>query len=283
MRSIAANQNCRALCRVSATDKDGADYAGLLVRVFDHYGHGTRRLRSDKGLVEIRGVHEKVPTKEKVTALIDEILGKPDAINLSWSGSIMQTPSNTAELERLHAEIWARLNRATNDRRSQLRWVNLATIGLDGSPQVRTVILRRVLARQRALQFHTDRRSEKFAELTLDGRLALHFHDRKAGEQIRITGLGAVASNEQASQVWASIHRAGRETYLQAEAPGSLLINPFTSEETSKLAPDEGSAYFAVIEVAAIEIDCLKLGGSAHRRAKFKLAGPQLDAAWVNP
>ncbi len=233
--------------------------------------------------MEIRGVHEEVSSKEEIVATIDETFGEPDAISSSWSHNIMLTPTDDAELEQLHADIWARLGRAALDRRSQLHWVNLATIGLDGSPQVRTVILRRVLARQRALQFHTDRRSEKFAELTLDDRLALHFHDRKAGEQIRITGLGAVASNEQASQVWANTNRAGRETYLQAESPGSFLSAPFTSEETSKLAPDEGLANFSVIEVSAVEIDWLKLGGSVHRRAKFKLAGPQLDAAWVNP
>mgnify|MGYP001824262701 CR=1 FL=1 len=200
-----------------------------------------------------------------------------------WLRRVMRKLTNDVDLEELHAEIWGRLRRAASDRRSHLRWVNLATIGLDGLPHVRTVILRGVLPRQRILQFHTDRRSAKFAELSADYRLSLHFHDRKVVEQIRSLGFGAVAPDEEARQVWTNLHQGIRETYLQAEAPSLFLVIPRLSDQTAKLAPNEGFANFAVINVSAVEIDWLLLGGGVHKRVKFKLAGPQVDASWVHP
>ncbi len=80
--------------------------------------------------------------------------------------------------------------------------------------------------------------------------------------------------------MWTNLHQGIRETYLQAEAPSLFLVIPRLSDQTAKLAPNEGFANFAVINVSAVEIDWLLLGGGVHKRVKFKLAGPQVDASW---
>jgi pyridoxine/pyridoxamine 5'-phosphate oxidase len=78
-----------------------------------------------------------------------------------------------ATLEGTLASAWALLARAAADPRHPCRVVQLATVGLDGAPRLRSVILRGIEPAMRVLRLHTDRRSAKAAEIAVEPRVAL--------------------------------------------------------------------------------------------------------------
>ena len=65
----------------------------------------------------------------------------------------------------LLADTWRTLVRAVADSRHAWRWPALATIGADGAPDVRTVVLRNASEALRRLELHTDARSAKVAQV----------------------------------------------------------------------------------------------------------------------
>ncbi|MEM7776340.1 MAG: pyridoxamine 5'-phosphate oxidase family protein [Pseudomonadota bacterium] len=180
------------------------------------------------------------------------------------------------------ADVWAQLVRAKHDRKSELRWLNVATLASDGAPQLRTVVLRDVQCDKRVITFHTDRRSGKFAQLSADSRTALHFHDRRRCLQIRMSGRAELIVMPSSQLIWSQLPDAARKTYLQAMMPGAEIDAPEESRLGS-LAQDLGAENFAVIDVEVDDIDWLELKSSSHRRASFKWSGMNWVGQWVAP
>jgi pyridoxine/pyridoxamine 5'-phosphate oxidase len=67
-------------------------------------------------------------------------------------------PLNLTEVE-IRERTWIELDRAVHDRHHEWRTPVLATVGEDGKPNARTVVLRQADAKLQSLQFYTDRRS----------------------------------------------------------------------------------------------------------------------------
>ena len=95
------------------------------------------------------------------------------------------TPELSAVLER----AFGLLAEGAANRRMPLHTPALATVGRDGRPRIRTVVLRGVDAEARTVRFHTDSRSDKISELADDPRYALLGYDADAKVQIRVEGL----------------------------------------------------------------------------------------------
>ena len=76
----------------------------------------------------------------------------------------MKTPLLTQTDIRLR--IWTELQRAANDRHHEWRTPVLATVGVDGLLQARTVVLRQAHSKLGQLQIYTDSQSPKVAEMT---------------------------------------------------------------------------------------------------------------------
>ena len=81
--------------------------------------------------------------------------------------------------ENLTTRIWQELTRATRDRHHNWRTPALATIGLDGCPQVRTVVLRHANQALWTLDAYTDSRSPKYQELKKKWSCTTRFLERK--------------------------------------------------------------------------------------------------------
>ena len=86
----------------------------------------------------------------------------------------------------VYQELWQSLGAATRSR-SPFTMMQLATIGMDGAPKVRTIVIRQVDETHSTLSFVTDVRSPKIAEIRLDPRVSLVGYDPQAGIQIRLT------------------------------------------------------------------------------------------------
>jgi pyridoxamine 5'-phosphate oxidase len=102
-------------------------------------------------------------------------------------------------------EVWLREAR---DAAPQAEAMTLATVGADGRPSARQVLLRTV--DERGFVFFTNRASRKAQELTADPRVALVFHWFELGRQVRIEGAAQVVDDEESEAYWATRPRESR-------------------------------------------------------------------------
>jgi pyridoxamine 5'-phosphate oxidase len=181
-------------------------------------------------------------------------------------------------------EAWASLDRGVRNRRSPFHTPAVATLGLDGRPRVRTVVLRGADSSERFLRFHTDIRGEKVAEIRRDDRVALHAYDPRAKFQVRVEGRANIhADDALADSAWDVSKLMSRACYGTQPKPGVALehadsfVLPGDEEEISA-----GRENFSVVLIRVESIETLYLDHAGHRRARFEL-GDMLDARWLTP
>ncbi len=184
-------------------------------------------------------------------------------------------------LSTVEADVWAMLERSLEHRESPLRTPVVATTGIDGTPQARTVVLRRVDARSHALEFHTDARSPKVAELARLDRVSWLFYDPPRMLQVRVGSVASVLTQGAAADAaWAATALRSRAPYLAEHDAGSPIDAPgpavFVRDEQHSL---QGRAHFCLVRCAVLDLDVLQLHPHGHRRARV------LDgvARWVAP
>jgi hypothetical protein len=163
--------------------------------------------------------------------------------------------------------------------------VALATTAQDGTPRVRSVILRAVDPGTAQVRLHTDRRSAKLAELAATPAAALLAWDLRAKLQVRLTGSTRVhVADATARTAWERATPGSRVTYAQADVPGAPLARPAAGPPAdAATATDVGFENFAVLLIDVGQIDALWLGRPAHRRAVFTRVGSGWQAGWHAP
>ncbi|WP_349371359.1 pyridoxamine 5'-phosphate oxidase family protein [Salinarimonas sp.] len=199
-------------------------------------------------------------------------------------------PAFADDLDETLAHSWRQLARGVKDRRSPFHTPSVATIGLDGRPRLRTVVLRGVEPATARLRFHTDARADKVAELAADPRIALHAYDPQGKFQIRIEGRAIVHRDDAlAEQAWRASRMTSRACYATEPAPGSAI----GEGGAFRLPADEGEilagrAHFCAVEVVAQTLETLYLAHDGHRRARFGLqengtSAGRHEACWLVP
>ena len=185
-------------------------------------------------------------------------------------------PHQKISVERMHTwnltereirqRVWLKLERATRDRHHEWRMPVLATIGKDGSPNARTVVLRHADARLQNLQFYTDRRSPKIAELTHQPAAILVFWSERLNWQLRVqVAMEVLTTGPQVDAVWERVSQSpAAGDYLCTGAPGDAL--PAGQAATSDAT---GMHHLAILVAQVQEIDWLEIGRAGHRRAAF--------------
>jgi hypothetical protein len=183
------------------------------------------------------------------------------------------------------AEAWRLMARGVADRRHGFHHPAVATVGLDGRPRVRTVILRGADAAARALRFHTDVRSAKVAELAREPRASLLFYDAGAKAQVRIEGRATVhADDAVADAAWAGSRPMSRACYGTMPAPGGAIPagDAFVLPEPESPETAAGRANFRAVILVAESLEWLHLGHGGHRRALYDWGGGP-PARWLVP
>ncbi len=169
------------------------------------------------------------------------------------------------------------------------RWATLASAGLisgDGTPSLRTLVLRSVDMEAMSCDFYTDARSPKVQELLDNPCCSLMFFDRDESIQLRAAGRAKIDRMDDGGQValalrelWNSLPDYGRGDYLTRSAPSCILEG-----DGQQLDVASGPNNFARIRVTISDLDWLKLSRSGHIRAAFKLTDGQLmDAHFLVP
>jgi len=201
-------------------------------------------------------------------------------------------PVPTPSLDAVLAATWAALVAAVRDRSHPYHLPTLATIGLDGSPEVRTVVLRAVEPALATILCHTDARSPKVAEIAADPRVAWHFYDPATRVQVRVRAVATVHRAADGDPLalarWDASTLSARRCYLAprtpgADAPGPSANLPEGLLDRSPVAGEDeaGRTNFAVIATRAIAFDRLELHADGHRRARWDL--DRGVASWLEP
>lgn len=168
--------------------------------------------------------------------------------------------------QEIRQQIWKELGRASVDRHHAWRTPVLATLGCDGSPNARTVVLRKVDTNQQTLCFYTDARSTKVSELAKEPKAVLTFWSGRLNWQLRVKVEISVATDGPEIQaLWQRVQQsASAGDYMATEAPGTERPTGFGTAQTLS---DEH--HFALLNAQVLQMDWLELGRGGHRRASM--------------
>jgi len=184
------------------------------------------------------------------------------------------------KLEQVLADAFGRLARAVADRRSAFHTPTLATVGPDGAPEARTLVLRGFDAEARAVRLHSDARSGKVAALAREPRAQLHLYDAGAKLQLRLSGRATVhLGDDVADAAWGGSRDFSRMCYAVEPAPGTPVEAPPAAPRDA----EGGRANFAVILLRFDLLESLELAAEGHRRARFDWCGGAPHATWLVP
>ncbi len=197
-----------------------------------------------------------------------------------------------SSLDTVRQRIWHRLEAAATEPGHPLRVLPFGT-EQGGAPHLRMVVLRDADADERVLAFHTDRRSQKVADIRDRERVAWLAWDPDTKEQIRLQGTASIHLDDAiADEMWAAESPRSLDVYVREAAPGTPLPAPEDGlEETVKTDPvtrddvSDGRQYFAVVRTVIDEMDWLHLHPEGHYRAQFQFDPDQegFDGGWVVP
>lgn len=172
---------------------------------------------------------------------------------------------------KLYDEIAEHLLHGAAERSHPFHLVSLATIGLDGSPRVRNVVLRQYLREEHTAIIHSDRRSPKVSEIKHDPRIAIMCYDPASRMQLRIAGTATVHENDGVADArWISSQINSRRCYLTALAPSTPLeymraFQHLTAPWTPEMDKD-ARQNFCAISCRVHSIDFLELSARGHQR-----------------
>lgn len=204
----------------------------------------------------------------------------------------------------IRSHIWKELVRASRDKHHDWRTPVLATTGLDGLAQARTVVLRHAHMTTFELDLYTDSRSAKVQELKAQAQAQLVFWSSRLGWQLRAqVKVSVITSGPELDALWQIVRQSpSAGDYLSPLAPGAVLPEAHADADADADADVDGNAganadadskaerkvplngplaapCFAVLRAQVTQMDWLELSRTGHRRAL-------LDAhtwAWLAP
>lgn len=193
------------------------------------------------------------------------------------------------DLDRMLDHGLGEIERAVQDRHHGFRTFGLSTIGLDGVPRSRIVVLRKVFAADWMIRFHTDSRSDKVDEIAKDPRISVLFYDKDLKLQMRARGRAALYRGDEAAlAAFEGAKPLGRVCYRIQPGPGSIIerggdYSHSTPGEAEGTTADPGFPNFCAVDLVLGEIEILYLAHEAHRRARFTKTGEFYGASWLAP
>lgn len=168
-------------------------------------------------------------------------------------------------LDGLHDKLWQCLGRGVADGKSPARRPTFATVGTDGWPEARTVVLRHADREAALVEVHTDIHSDKIASLRHNPRGALHVWQQNLRLQIRLQADVEIRTGKEVAAIWADVPNPSRQSYGITPAPGTPI------PQALDYVKDPDQATFAVLTCHIQKIDLVHLGDD-HRRATYARA-----------
>ncbi|RUL88547.1 pyridoxamine 5'-phosphate oxidase family protein [Tautonia sociabilis] len=174
------------------------------------------------------------------------------------------------------------------------RWVQLATIGPDGGPTVRTVVFRGFLGGGGdAMRFATDTRSDKAWHLAADPRAEACWVFRESREQFRIAGRLLLVDDAHSESAladerlacWAGLPTATRLSFCWP-SPGAPRAEPRRFRVPTP-DPNRPPPNFALLVLEPDRVDHLDLRPDPHARIRYQRLARGASGPWeaveINP
>ncbi|WOF73166.1 pyridoxamine 5'-phosphate oxidase family protein [Parvibaculaceae bacterium PLY_AMNH_Bact1] len=180
---------------------------------------------------------------------------------------------------------------AVSERTHPFKKPVLTTIGLEGEPKARIIILRGLDLERRLIRLHTDARSEKVAEIGRNPDVMLAFYDLAHEIQIQVSGAASVHKDDRyADAAWKGAAPSSRRAYLAESEPGTRLSGPASGlpADVEGKVPSEdrlkqGRPNFAALQVVFEQVDWLFLSPNGNRRARFVWKAAGWTGTWLAP
>ncbi len=194
------------------------------------------------------------------------------------------------DLEKVLQDCWHRLVRGANDPKHSFHCPAIATLN-GASPELRTVVLRKVMPQEKTLIFYTDYRSSKIAQIKANHTISWLFYDPRPRIQLRLKTVATIHYQDEISlKRWNDSRPESRMCYLAAPAPSTVMGHPTDGLpehlDRANLTGESvalGYENFAVISNVITEMDWLILNRDGHRRAQFIFGEPEVKKYWVVP
>ena len=194
-------------------------------------------------------------------------------------------PLFLADLEAVLDHGFGLIAKSVRARAAPMHTPVVSTIGRDGRPRSRVVVLRAFDLQTRVLRFHTDIRSEKYHELSADPRIALLFYDPAEKIQLRVEGQATLHRDDDIGDAaWAASQAMSKLCYATEPGPGREIEHRddfYLPRDRSEA--ETGREHFAAVTIVIDELDFLWLGSDGNRRAVYRFTSQQTDARWCVP
>lgn len=174
------------------------------------------------------------------------------------------------------------LGKATVER-TPFTLMQLATIGNDGAPKLRTIVARRFDTATACLSFITDVRSPKVKEILGNPSVSLVALDADASVQIRFEGLASVIEDEHRRQTcWNTLHTHTHELFHSSLAPGTT--KPCAAAEMPEnIDPESAYERFCLINIYLQYVEWLQVSTRPHIRRGFTRESQSWTGSWIVP
>jgi pyridoxamine 5'-phosphate oxidase len=180
------------------------------------------------------------------------------------------------------------LARALHRNRSLIyaRYLQLATVRLDGRPANRTVVFRGFRPEGDRLVLISDDRSQKQAELRVQPWAEICWYFPKSREQFRISGQVEVVDRLSAdqsvrTQVWQGLSDNARGQFAWPNPRANRANSEAFSPQIVDIQQPLDS--FCVLLLKPVEVDQLELRGEPQNRSLYRLEETGWELRSVNP
>ena len=202
---------------------------------------------------------------------------------------LIEEPAFYNDLAATLVHAWALLETGTKDRRSAFHAPVVASIGLDGSPQQRTMILRKVDVGNRQLRFNTDIRSTKLQEIKASPAVSVLAYSVADKVQLRMNGVARLdPASALTDTVWTAMRDQSRVACAQPAVPGATIKAPAAYVPPLELRTNEPAAmtareHFCLLHVEITSLEWVYLHLHGNRRAHFFWPNGILESRWLAP
>lgn len=177
-------------------------------------------------------------------------------------------------LPNLYDITWQLLESGQRDRNAAARLACLASLGTDGTPQARMVVLRRVDRVAGEIDIHTDVRSAKMSELSDTPAATLVIWDPASATQLRLSVI--MTSRPGTQTEWDKLPVSAQQLYGGTPKPGAPLSAP------AQWQPQPDQRHFRVLTGTLTQLEFLRLAPDRHLRAEFCRAN-NWQGQWIAP
>jgi hypothetical protein len=207
-----------------------------------------------------------------------------DQQTIDKDGILLRLP----DIER---DCWEELEKGCLQARHPFHQPAIATVNYK-VPEIRTVVLRKVIPSLKQLHFHTDRRSGKYKEIMEFPNVSWLFYDFGSKLQIRINAVAVLHTDDaDADGAWDITGMNSRKTYMIDRGPSTISARPtsglddrFIQNDPTEKESETGRKNFCLVKSCVNSIDWLWLNSRGHKRAKFKYVNTDLVSAdWLIP